>query len=177
MTTDASGPVTGTRAGIDASGIIALRKAFKAMGSKKFDRQLRAAHLMIAQQIVATAKPNVAAESRTVAAAMEAKGSATGAKISISQADAPQAGGVIFGAYHDRWRHAGVRIRRYERIRHLRADVAHKAGFYRGYNQFQPWRPGQAYHIFPELDELRDEIAADYARVIDEFLSSEGVPG
>lgn len=177
MTAVGAGPALGSSAGIDASGIIALRKAFKAMGSKKFDRQLRAAHLMIAQQVVAASKPNVAAESRTVADAMEAKGSAAGARISISQADAPQAGGVIFGAYHNRWRLAGVRIRRSERIRHLRADAARKAGFFRGYNQFQPWRPGQAYHIFPELDELRDQIAADYVQVIDEFLSSEGVPG
>lgn len=165
-----------TAGGIDASGIIALRKGFKAIGSKKFDRKLRAAHMMIAEQVLAAARPGVAGESAATASAMTAKGSVTGARIEISRTDAPQAGGVVFGAHHNRWRLAGVRIRRYARIRHLREDVARKSGFYRGYNQFRPYVQGEAYHIFPELDQIRSQIEADYVQVIDEFLTGEGVP-
>ena len=160
---------------IDASGLKQLRRAFKAIGSKEFDRKMGQAHQAIAQQVIDRARPGLASESTRAAAALTAMRSATGAKIKVSPQDAPQAGGLIFGAHHDRWRRAGVRVRSQAGIRHARPDIMHKAGFVKGYNQFPEYRENEPYHIFPEVDELRDQITADYQQVIDEFLGEQGV--
>lgn len=144
-------------AGIRAAGLLNLRQAFKRSQGTAFDRFLAKAHQQIADQVVAAAKPGIAQVSSSTASATTAVKSASGAKVRVDRNEVPYAGGVIFGAVQN--------IRR----------VGPSGRRFRGYNQFRPWHAGP-YHIFPELDPLRDQIADDYIQAIDDFFSSQGVP-
>lgn len=145
------------QAKVGARGLRELRRAFKAMGDKSFDRHFAQVHKRIAQQVIDAARPGVAEQSSRVAASMRAVTSATGAKVRVGGPDTPWAAGLIFGAARNRDR------------------LGPTGRHYSGYNQFRSWWAGP-YHIWPEVDELRDTIADDYAKAIDEFFGEQGVP-
>lgn len=145
---------------IDATGLKNLRGAFKQMGSKEFDRFLKKAHTEIAQKVVDKARPGIAAQSSSSAGAVVAVKSATKAAIRIDRNVTPQAAGVIFGAHRDRPR---------------LINNANGTRTILGWNQFRPFRRDEAYHIWPELDEIRGDIAQAYVEQIGEFLDSQGV--
>jgi len=142
---------------IDTSGLRALRKAFKNTGSKDFDKHLRAAHVKIAEQVIAAARPGVAAQSSRVAASMQPVRSAVGARIRVGGPDLPWTGGLLFGAMKDQERRT-------------------TRGTMKGWNQFRPWTRGEAYHIWPEVDQVRDEIADTYTEGVHDYLTAQGVP-
>lgn len=142
---------------IRAAGLTALRRAFKNTSGKAFDKYLAKVHRKIAQDVVSAAKPGIAAVSSTTAAAVEAVTSAAASKIRISREEAPMAGGVIFGA---------IRTKR---------RIGPSGRVFRGYAQFRQFK-GEPYHLWPELDAMRDTIADNYIKAINDFYDSEGVP-
>lgn len=145
------------KAKVNAAGLYALRKAFKAMGSRSFDRHMSKVHKQIAKRVIDAAKPGLAAQSSDVAAAVSPQTSATGARIKVDAVNVPWAPGTIFGAGHN-FPRIGPSGRRW-----------------RGYNQFRSWWGGP-YHIWPEVDEVREAIATDYAAEVHRFLDEQGVP-
>lgn len=146
---------------VRVTGLNELRKAFRAAGTNAFERHMRNAGERVADLVLERARPNVAGESSTTAAAMSAAKTATGVKIRVNRGQAPMAAGVLFGAYHDRVR------------------VGPKRGRYHGFNQFPNWMQGPdggPYFIWPEVNEVREQIADEYLDAIGEFLDMMGVP-
>lgn len=149
----AAGP---TKVGV--KNLRALRRAFRNTGSKSFDRYIAKVHRDIAKQVVSAAKPGIAAESSTTAAAVEAVTSSAGAKIRVSREAAPMAGGVIFGA---------IRTKR---------RVGPSGRAWTGYKQFRQFRQAEPYHLWPELNAMRESIADGYLEAVNDFFDSQGVP-
>lgn len=141
---------------IDAGQLAALRKAFAAAGTKDFDKWVGRIHQQLAQLVVDRTRSAVSSESSSTASALSASRSATGARIRISGA-VPQAAGVIYGAGHNVPR------------------VGPSGRKFLGYNQFRVASAGP-YYLWPQLDELRDEIARMYADALDGYLTKNGVP-
>lgn len=142
---------------INASGLRALRNAFKATGDRAWDRRMGKVHKRIAERVVTAARPGIAAVSSSTAGAVSAVTSALGARIKVDRADVPQAAGVIFGS--------GSNVQR----------RGPSGRVFVGYNQFRSWWAGP-YHLWPELDSLRDSIAEEYAAEVQQFLTDHGVP-
>lgn len=138
-------------------GLASLRKAFRAMRSSEFDKYIRRVHRKIAEQVVDKSKPGIASESNTAASAVTAISSAVGGRIRLDLAAAPNVGGIVFGAHHGR------------------ARIGPSGRTFQGYNQFPQWR-GEPYHIWPEVDAMREQIADEHLRAIDQFLDDKGVP-
>lgn len=143
---------------IGVQNLRALRRAFRASDGKAFDRYLAKVHKRIAADVVNAARPGIAAVSSTTAAAVEAVTSATGARIRVSREQAPMAAGVIFGA---------IRTKR---------RIGPSGRVYRGYAQFRQFRQNDPYHLWPELDTMREHIADEYVGAINEFFDQQGVP-
>lgn len=147
---------------VNVRGIRELRKAFAvASRGKGFDRYLAKAHQRIAQQVVDESRPGIAAQSSGAASAVTAVRSAARAAIAVDRATDPKVGGIIFGATHNMPRR--------------RRTPSGGSTLYRGYNQFRSWHAGP-YHIFPEVDRMGEQIAADYLAVVNEFFDDQGVP-
>lgn len=138
-------------------GLASLRKAFRAMRSNEFDKYMRRVHRRIAEQVVEKSQPGIAAESSTAAAAVAPISSAVGGRIRLDLGAAPNVAGIVFGAHHDQPR------------------VGPTGRTFQGYNQFTQWR-GEPYHIWPEVDAMREQIADEHVRAIDQFLDDQGVP-
>lgn len=139
-----------------------LRKAFRASGTKEFDKHLTKVHRKIARDLVNASRPGLAAVSSTTAGAVTVMTSATAAKIKVSREDAPMAAGVIFGA-----------------IRTKRRIAVRKSGRsygYIGFRQFRQWSGEEPYHIWPEMRTMHDQVADGYIRSVDEFFGKQGVP-
>lgn len=146
-----------TPAKIDVTGLRALRKAFAAAGTPGFNAYMAKANHTIAKRVIDAARPGIAAQSSRVAAAVTAMRSAAGARIKIDHASVPWAAGVIFGAGTDLERRGP------------------SGRVFVGYNQFRHFLGGP-YHIWPELDQMRDAIADAYQEHVQEFLDRMGVP-
>lgn len=135
-------------------GLDQLRRALRAAGDKAGLKELKRANVTIARKVLDRARPGIAAVSSTVAASGEAVQSQVGAKVRFTDV---KAGGVIFGAHHDKPR-VGPSGRRF-----------------RGYNQFRTFKTA-GYHVLPEAEQVDDEAADEVQAAVDRILDKYGVP-
>lgn len=138
-------------------GLKELRRAFKATGGSAYNNYMRKVFQRLAQRVVDASKPEIASESGSAAAAVTAIKSAVGGRIRLDGDQAPNLLGLVFGANQNRPR------------------IGPTGRTFVGYNQF-PQYDGRPRHIWPEVDDLRDEIADDVLKAIDQFFDSQGVP-